>query len=126
VRADKKTAGMAREILRFEKCLWRFVDVPGLEPTNNFGERCIRHAVMYRKTSFDTQSEEGSRFVGRIFTATTTLKLQGRDVLAFLSDALAAHRRGLHSYPPRPFLSSLSPPALVNGYPRRSAICRWD
>ena len=95
LRAEKKTAGMAREILRFEKCLWTFVDVPGLEPTNNFGERCIRHAVMYRKTSFGTQSEEGSRFVERIFTATATLKLQGRDVLAFLTDTLAAHRRSL-------------------------------
>ena len=94
LRAEKKTAGMAREMLRFEKCLWTFVDVPGLEPTNNFGERCIRHAVMYRKTSFGTQSEEGSRFVERIFTATTTLKLQGREVLAFLSETLAAHRRG--------------------------------
>jgi transposase len=95
LRAEKKTAGMAREILQWEKCLWTFVDVPGLEPTNNFGERCIRHAVMYRKTSFGTQSEEGSRFVERIFTATTTLKLQGRDVLTFLTDTLAAHRRGL-------------------------------
>ncbi|WP_257455625.1 IS66 family transposase [Archangium lipolyticum] len=95
-RAEKKTAGMAREMLRLEKCLWTFVDVPGLEPTNNFGERCIRHAVMYRKTSFGTQSVEGSRFVERIFTATVTLKLQGRDVLAFLTDSLAAHRRGQH------------------------------
>jgi transposase len=93
--AEKKTAGMAREILQWEKCLWTFVDVPGLEPTNNYGERCIRHAVMYRKTSFGTQSEEGSRFVERIFTATTTLKLQSRDVLAFLSETIAAHRRGL-------------------------------
>ena len=95
LRAEKKTAGMAREILKWEKCLWTFVDVPELEPTNNYGERCIRHAVMYRKTSFGTQSEEGSRFLERIFTATTTLKLQGRDVLAFLTETLAAHRRGL-------------------------------
>jgi transposase len=95
LRAEKKTAGMARKILKWEKCLWTFVDVPGLEPTNNFGERCIRHAVMYRKTSFGTQSEEGSRFVERIFTATTTLKLQERDVLSFLTETLAAHRRGL-------------------------------
>jgi transposase len=95
LRAEKKTAGMAREILQWEKCLWTFVDVPGLEPTNNFGERCIRHAVMYRKTSFGTQSEEGSRFVERIFTATASLKLQGRDVLAFLTETIAAHRRGL-------------------------------
>ena len=95
LRAERKTAGMAREILRLEKCLWTFVDVPGLEPTNNYGERCIRHAVMYRKTSFGTQSEEGSRFVERIFTATTSLKRQGRDVLGFLTETIAAHRRRL-------------------------------
>jgi hypothetical protein len=44
---QKKTAGMAREILHLEEGLWTFVDVPGVEPTNNFGEQCIRHAVMY-------------------------------------------------------------------------------
>jgi transposase len=57
----------------------------------------LRHAVMYRKTSFGTQSEEGSRFVERILTAVTTLKLQRRDVLAFLCDTLKAHRRGLRT-----------------------------
>jgi transposase len=92
--AEKRTAGMAREMLRFEKCLWTFVDVPDLEPTNNFAERCLRHAVMYRKTSFGTQSPAGSRFVERILTAVTTLKLQRRGVLKFLADTLKAHRRG--------------------------------
>jgi transposase len=96
--AEKKTAGMAREILRWEKCLWTFVDVPDLEPTNNFGERCLRHAVMYRKTSFGTQGPEGSRFVERILTVFTSLKLQRRGVLEFLTDTLNAHRRG-HSTP---------------------------
>lgn len=90
---EKKTAGMAREILRWEKCLWTFVDVPGLEPTNNFAERCLRHAVMYRKTSFGTQSAEGSRFVERVLTAVTSLKLQQRGVLDFLTDTLHACRR---------------------------------
>lgn len=88
---------MAREILRFEKCLWTFVDVPGLEPTNNFGERGLRHAVMYRKTSFGTQGPEGSRFVERILSAVTSLKLQRRGVLSFLTDTLHAHHRRLPS-----------------------------
>ena len=93
--AEKKTAGMAREILRWEKCMWTFVDVPGLEPTNNHGERCVRHAVMYRKTSFGTQSPGGSRFVERILTTVTSLKLQRRGVLDFLTETVRAHRRGL-------------------------------
>ena len=95
VRAEKKTAGMAREILQLEECLWTFVDVPGIEPTNNSGEQCIRHAVMYRKTSIGTQGPEGSRFVERIFTAVTTLKLQERGVLDFLTETPRTHRRGL-------------------------------
>lgn len=111
VRAEKKTAGMAREILRLEECLWTFVDVPGIEPTNNFGEQCIRHAVMYRKTSFGTQGPEGSRFVERIFTAVTTLKLQGRGVLDFLTDTLRTHRRGL---PPPSLLPLAEAPQLAH------------
>ncbi|GEL68329.1 hypothetical protein MVI01_01130 [Myxococcus virescens] len=91
----------------------------GIEPTNNFGEQCIRHAVMYRKTSFGTQGPEGSCFVERIFTAVTTLKLQERGVLDFLTDTLRTHRRSLP--PPRCFplrrpLSLRTQHESVNGY----------
>nr|WP_323390069.1 transposase [Myxococcus qinghaiensis] len=84
---------------------------PGLEPTNNFGERCLRHAVMYRKTSFGTQGPEGSRFVERILTAVTTLKLQQRGALTFLTETLHAHRRGL---PTPSLLPSLEALPLAN------------
>jgi transposase len=93
--AEKKTAGMAREILKLEQAMWTFVDVEGVEPTNNFGERIIRYAVIYRKTSFGTQSPEGSRFIERILTAVVTLSLQRRNVLDYLTELLGAHRRGL-------------------------------
>ena len=93
-RAKGKTAGMAKEMLKLEEAFWTFVDVEDVEPTNNFAERCIRHAVMYRKTSFGTQSDAGSRFVERTMTALTTLNLQKRNVLDFLTLALRAHRTG--------------------------------
>jgi transposase len=92
--AEKKTAGMAKEILKLEKCLWVFVDVPGVEPTNNYGERTLRQAVIYRKISFGTRSVQGSRFIERILTVVTTLKQQKRNTLEFLREALWAHRRG--------------------------------
>jgi transposase len=101
---EKKTAGMARQILRLEKCLWVFVDVPGVEPTNNYGERTIRQGVIYRKISFGTRSERGSRFVERILTVVATLKQQKRNPLEFLAAALGAYRRGL----PPPSLLPLS------------------
>jgi transposase len=92
---EKKTAGMAKRILQLEKCLWVFVDVPGVEPTNNYGERTLRQGVIYRKLSFGTRSERGSRFIKRILTVVTTLKQQKRNPLEFLTAALAAYRRGL-------------------------------
>ena len=91
---NAKTRGMAKEILKLEAAMWTFVDIEGIEPTNNTAERTIRHGVMYRKTSFGTQSPEGSRFVERILTAIATLKQQNRDVLEYLTDAVRAHRRG--------------------------------
>jgi transposase len=104
--AEKKTAGIAAQILRFEEAMWTFVQVEGLEPTNNFAERLIRPCVMYRKTSFGTQSPEGSRFVERILTAVTTLALQQRSVLEYLTDLLYAHRRGLPLPSLLPFTTS--------------------
>lgn len=110
-RAKGKTKGMALEMLKVEEAFWTFVDVEGVEPTNNFAERCIRHGVMYRKTSFGTQSAAGSRFVERMLTTLTSLNLQHRNVLDFLTDALRAHRTG--TTPP-----SLLPVAPVAHYAR--------
>jgi transposase len=85
---DAKTAGVAAEVLKLEPAMWTFVDAPGLDPTNNTAERTIRHGVTYRKTSFGTQSPEGSRFVERVLTFVATLKQQNRSVLDFLTDAV--------------------------------------
>ncbi len=89
-----KTAGMCREILKEEPALWTFVRVPGVEPTNNSSERALRPAVLWRKRSFGTHSTAGSRFVERVLTAVTTLRLQGRHVLGYLTAACAAGLRG--------------------------------
>lgn len=90
--------GTAREILKLSNALWTFVDVEGVEPTNNFGERQIRHAVMWRKTSFGTDSQRGSRFAERMLTVCATLRSQNRNVLDFLTDACAARLK--HTLPP--------------------------
>src|SRR6266853_1477411 len=58
-----KTEGMCRGILKLHQALWTFVQVDGVEPTNNAAERALRPGVLWRKGSFGTPSEEGSRFV---------------------------------------------------------------
>lgn len=92
--AAKKTAGMCREILALEPALWTFIDVEGLEPTNNAAERAIRPAVLWRKGSFGTDSARGSRFVERILTTVATLRQQRRSVLEYLAASCAAVRAG--------------------------------
>ena len=89
-----KIAGTCRDILKRREALWTFVQVDGVEPTNNTAERAIRPGVLWRKGSFGTQSAEGSRFVEIMLTVVTTLKQQQRNVLEYLTAACEAALRG--------------------------------
>ena len=71
-----------------------FVDVEGIEPTNNAAEQALRHAVIWRKLSFGTQSASGSRFVERMLTVIETCRRQNRNAYAWLTDAVQAHLAG--------------------------------
>jgi Transposase IS66 family len=71
------TAGTCRDILKRRTALWTFVQGAGVEPTNNAAERSIRPEVLWRKGSFGTHSEAGSRFVESMLTVVSTLKQQG-------------------------------------------------
>jgi transposase len=88
------TAGVCRELLAVEPALYTFAAAEGVEPTNNAAERALRHAVCWRKTSYGTDAAGGSRFVERVLTVVATCRQQGRDVLAFLTDAIQAARAG--------------------------------
>jgi transposase len=90
----KAVAGRCREILELEPALWTFAYVEGVEPTNNEAEHRIRHGVMWRKTSFGTDSPSGSLFVERILTVVTTLRMQGRNVLDYVASACEAALQG--------------------------------
>ena len=89
-----KIRGMAKRILRDEKNLWLFTVRDGVEPTNNHAERIIRPAVLWRKGCFGNDSSAGSQYAARILSAAATLRLQGRNLPDFLSDALLQHAAG--------------------------------
>lgn len=91
---SKRVRGMAKEMRKLEGAFWTFVDTPDIEPTNNFGERQIRHAVIWRKGCFGTDSEAGSRFVERMLTTIATLRQQRRNVLEFVAAACNAELTG--------------------------------
>ncbi len=88
---NKRLIGMCRELYKHREWLWTFVDVQGIEPTNNTAERALRPAVIYRKLSFGTQSESGSRFIERMLTVSETCRLQKRSVYNYLTEAVTAH-----------------------------------
>ena len=83
--------GMAEQLSNHREWLWTFVDVEGVEPTNNASERALRHAVIWRKLSFGTQSEQGSRFVETLLTIAETCRQQSHNVFAFVTNAVQAH-----------------------------------
>jgi transposase len=89
-----KTLGTCQELLKWEGALWTFAFEEGVEPTNNAAEQALRPAVIWRRLSFGSQSAAGSEFVARILTVITTLKVQGRDVLEFLTQACQSARFG--------------------------------
>ncbi len=83
--------GMCQELSNHSEWLWTFVEIEGVEPTNNASERALRHAVIWRKLSFGTQSHQGSRFVETLLTIVETCRQQSRGVFPFLADAVQAH-----------------------------------
>jgi transposase len=84
------TRGTCRELYKHRPWLWMFLRHEGLEPTNNAGERSLRHAVIWRKLSFGTQSGNGSRFVETMLTVVETCRQQGRNAFDYLTHAVEA------------------------------------
>lgn len=88
---NAKLVGMCRQLHDHRDWLWTFVEVAGVEPTNNASERALRPAVIWRKLSFGTQSARGSRFVETILTVVETCHKQSRPTFEYLTAAVTAH-----------------------------------
>jgi transposase len=91
---NKYCRGMARNLIKAWPALWTFARHPGVQPTNNHAERALRSAVIYRKLSLGTQSEDGERRIERLLSAHTTCRLQHRSLHVYLTETLTAHARG--------------------------------
>ena len=91
----RQTQATCKNILKRQAALWTFVDHQGVEPTNNAAEQALRRGVIWRRRSFGTQSQAGSRFVERVLTAVISLRQQQRDVLDFLTEACRAFGSGV-------------------------------
>jgi transposase len=91
---DARVAKFCENLFNLESALWTFVTHEGVEPTNNYMERLLRRAVLWRKRSFGCNSEAGCRFVERILTVAQTCRLHGKNTLEYLYNAVQNHRNG--------------------------------
>lgn len=84
----------ARRLLREMDSLWVFLEVQGVEPTNNRAERALRFGVLWRKRSQGTSSEKGNLWVERTLSLRQTCRLRGKPTFPVLVEAIEAHFKG--------------------------------
>jgi transposase len=94
---NERLVGMCDELYDHRQWLWTFLDHENVEITNNAGERALRHAVIWRKLSFGTQSASGSRFLETMLTVIETCRQQKRNTFTVVADAVRAHFAGGHA-----------------------------
>lgn len=78
----------ARRLIREIDSLWTFLEVAGVEPTNNRAERTLRYGVMWRKRSQGTRSEKGNQWVERILSLKQTAKIKNISTFDILVQAI--------------------------------------
>lgn len=93
VREDK-AGTFARRLQREGECLWTFLDVPGVEATNNRAERAHRFGVLWRKRSQGTCSQKGNRWVERVLSVRHTCRIRGRPTFPLLVEAVSCLFKG--------------------------------
>jgi transposase len=100
---EDKAGTFARRLAREGESLWMFLDVQGVEATNNIAERAHRFGVLWRKRSQGTCSEKGNRWVERVLSLRHTCRIRGRPTFPMLVEAVSCLFKGA-----RPDLSWLT------------------
>ena len=91
---DNEAGVFARRLEREMEHLFLFLKKEGVEPTNNFAERMLRFAVIWRKRSQGTRSEKGNRWVERILSLRHTCRLNSKSTFHVLADAIECFLKG--------------------------------
>jgi len=92
---EQKVRDLAGEILNDWDAVIAFVSDPSLPPTNNDAEPALRHAVIARRISFGTRTDEGSRFYAASLSIIDTCRKRGVEPWAYACRLIAAARANL-------------------------------
>jgi transposase len=99
----EKVRALAREVLNDWAAITAFVANPDLPATNNAAERALRDAVIARRISNGTRTEEGSAAYAATLSVFETCRRRGIEPWRYMTDLLARARKGLpHSLIPLP------------------------
>ncbi len=79
---------LAKRLDKYGAELLTFVEFEGVPSSNNHAEREVRPAVLMRKASYGSQSEQGAATRGVLMSVLRTLKKRGLDPLHTILDAL--------------------------------------
>jgi transposase len=97
--SDRDVAKAAKSLLKHWHGLFTFLEIEGVEPTNNAAETGLRPAVMWRKICFGNHSEDGELLTARLLTAERSCILQGRNAFKFLVESINAYRQNVPGPP---------------------------
>jgi transposase len=90
---NREVRNLAMALFEHNERLFLFLEKEGVDPTNNSAERALRTGVQWRKICFGNRSAEGELATARLLTVAETCDLQRFNILAYLSAAIACHRR---------------------------------
>jgi transposase len=91
----EKVRALARKVLNDWAAITAFVANPDLPATNNEAERALRDAVIARRISNGTRTEEGSAAYAATLSVFETCRRRGVEPWRYITDLLARARKGL-------------------------------
>jgi transposase len=91
----REAQNIAKRFRKHSAHYFRFLDTPGVEPTNNAMEQRFRFVVIDRKITQGTRGQAGRSWCERIWTVLATCAQRGRSAFLFLQETINAFFAGL-------------------------------
>ena len=85
---DSRTAETCRRLNNHCYSLFVFAHTDGVSATNNAAERSLRRAVIFRKLSFGTESDSGSKTLPVVMSVIETCRRLGKHALSWITEAV--------------------------------------
>jgi len=68
--------------------LFRFIDNPEINPSNNLAEQGLRQGVVIRKVSGGSRSKNGAETTAKLLSVVQTMKMQEGNIIDNMADLL--------------------------------------